>query len=199
MKSNREKMLAGALYQPWDPELVAARAAARVLMHAFNASAENSAERHELLGRILGSAQGEPYIESTFRFDYGFNIHVGRSFYANFDLLILDAAPVRIGDDCLIGPGVHIYTSTHPLDMGERVSTLESARPVSIGNGVWIGGRAVINPGVSIGDGAIIASGAVVTRDVPTFTLVGGNPARLIRQLEARSTAEPRNGPAPCP
>lgn len=183
MKSNREKMLAGEPYEAWDPDLVEARLRAQRLMTAFNATRQGTPKRARLLQQILGSAADEPHIESTFRFDYGFNIHVGRAFYANFDLLVLDAAPVRIGDHCLIGPGVHIYTSTHPLDMPERIRNIESAKAISIGNGVWIGGRAVINPGVTIGDGAIIASGSVVTKDVPDFTLVGGNPAKPIRQV----------------
>ncbi|MGI4813238.1 MAG: sugar O-acetyltransferase [Janthinobacterium lividum] len=183
MSSNREKMLRGESYEAWDTELVDARLRARRLMREFNDTAEDSPARQTLLSQILGSIADTAYIESDFRFDYGFNIHVGRGFYANFDFLVLDAAPVRIGDYCLIGPGVHIYTSTHPLDQAARASNIESAQPVSIGHNVWIGGRAVINPGVTIGDGAVIASGAVVTKDVPAATLVGGNPARAIRAV----------------
>ena len=183
MNSNHEKMIAGEPYEAWDPELVKARRESQRLQAAFNATPTGSAERLALLRQLFGSAGDAPHVESTFRCDYGFNIHVGRNFYANFDCVVLDAAPVRIGDDCLLAPGVHLYTSTHPFDRAVRASGVESALAITIGHGVWIGGRAVVNPGVTIGDGAIVASGSVVVRDVPPMTLVGGNPAREIRRL----------------
>lgn len=122
----------------------------------------------------------EPYI----RFDYGFNTYVGENFYANFDCTILDVCEVRIGDNCMLGPRVHIYTPTHPLDPVERNSGQEFGNPVTIGNNVWVGGGAIINSGVTNGDDVVIASGAIVTRDVPDRVVVGGNPARMIKRLD---------------
>lgn len=122
----------------------------------------------------------EPYI----RFDYGFNTYVGENFYANFDCTILDVCEVRIGDNCMLGPRVHIYTAAHPLDPVERNSGQEFGKPVTIGNNVWVGGGAIINSGVTNGDDVVIASGAIVTRDVPDRVVVGGNPARIIKRLD---------------
>lgn len=123
-------------------------------------------------------------MEPNLHVDYGYNIHVGNHFYANFNCTILDVCEVRIGDYCLMGPDVHIYTATHPLHPRERNTGAEYGKPVTIGNNVWIGGRAVINPGVTIGDNVVIASGSVVTKDVPDHMIVGGNPARIIREIE---------------
>lgn len=123
----------------------------------------------------------EAYIEPTFRCDYGYNIFLGNNFFANFDCVMLDVCPIRIGDNCMLAPGVHIYTATHPIDPVARNSGAELGKPVTIGNNVWIGGRAVINPGVTIGDNVVVASGAVVTKGVPDNVVVGGNPARIIK------------------
>ncbi len=183
MKSEYEKMLSGEPYLAWEAQLVELRLEGRRKMHAFNSTAEGSPERKQKLTDILGSIGTESYVESPFRFDYGKHIHIGNNFYSNFDLTILDCAEVRFGDRCMVGPGVHIYAATHPLDAETRATGLEMAYSVHIGNDVWIGGRAVINPGITIGDGAVIASGAVVTKDVPPYTLVGGCPARVIKEL----------------
>jgi len=109
---------------------------------------------------------------------------VGENFYANFDCVILDVCRVEIGRNCLVGPGVHVYTATHPLDPDERVDGLEYGKPVTVGDNVWIGGRAVLNPGVTVGDNAVVASGAVVAEDVPDDVVVQGNPATVVRELE---------------
>jgi len=109
--------------------------------------------------------------------------HVGKDFYANFDCVFLDVCPIHIGDNCMLAPGVHIYTATHPVDAIERNSGLEFGAPVTIGHNVWIGGRAVINPGVTIGDNVVIGSGTVVIRDVPSDVVIAGNPARIIKKL----------------
>ncbi len=132
---------------------------------------------------MFGSTGESIYLEPNLRCDYGYNIHVGENFYANFDCVFLDVCEIRIGDNCFIAPGVHIYTATHPLDPNERSSGVEYGKPVKIGNNVWIGGRAVINPGVTIGDNVVIASGAVVTKDVPDNVVVGGNPAKIIKPI----------------
>jgi len=185
MKNEKEKMLKGELYNAADPELVSERMNARRLTKLFNESIEtDDNKRTELLKELFGSTGESIYIEPTFRCDYGYNIHVGENFYANFDCVFLDICEIQIGDNCFIAPGVHIYTATHPLDAKERISGAEYGIPVHIGDNVWIGGRAIINPGVKIGNNVVIASGAVVTKDVPDNVVVGGNPAKIIKCIE---------------
>ncbi|ARI75678.1 acetyltransferase [Halobacillus mangrovi] len=185
MKTEKEKMIDGELYFPGDKELAKDRARARTLVRSFNDTSEVEEEKREsLLKELLGSTGEQIYAESTFRCDYGYNIHVGENFYANFDCTILDGGKVTIGKNCMIAPGVHIYTNTHPINAEERISEIEFTKPVTIGDNVWIGGRAVINPGVTIGDNTVIASGAVVVKDVPDNVVVGGKPAKIIKQLD---------------
>ncbi len=179
--SEKEKMLAGDLYHPGGDELVAERERARELTRQYNDAAP--AERDELLAELFGSGGSDATVEPEFRCDYGYNIHVGEGFYANFDCTILDAAPVDIGANTQFGPGVHVYTATHPLEPEKRREGLEYAEPVTIGENVWVGGGAVINPGISIGDDSVVASGAVVVDDVPEGVVVGGNPARVFKEL----------------
>lgn len=150
-KTEKEKMLSGELYQAADPELVKDRLNARRLTRLFNQSLETENEqRIELLRELFGSTGNNYYIEPSFRCDYGYNIHVGENFYANFDCVFLDVCEIRIGDNCFLAPGVHIYTATHPLEAQARISGAEFGKSVTIGHNVWIGGRAAINPGVKI-------------------------------------------------
>ena len=184
MKTEKEKMIAGKLYNPEDALLVKERLEARRLTRLYNQSTEiESQEREELIQQLVGTHGDNFTIEPTLRCDYGYNIHFGENFYVNFDCVFLDVCEIRIGDNCMIAPGVHIYTATHSLQAEERNAGVEYGKPVTIGNNVWIGGRAVINPGVTIGDDAVIASGAVVTKDVPDRAVVGGNPARMIKYI----------------
>lgn len=183
MSEEKRKMIAGELYRPQDPELKADRLRARQRLHAFNHSEpEETALRKQLLAELLGEGE-DAWFEPPFRCDYGYNIVVGEAFYANFDCVILDVCPVHIGDNCMLAPGVHIYTATHPLDPVERNSGLEFGKPVTIGDNVWIGGRAIINPGVTIGNNVVIGSGSVVTHDIPDNSVAVGNPARVIKTL----------------
>ncbi|MGW6298802.1 maltose acetyltransferase domain-containing protein [Peribacillus butanolivorans] len=185
MKTEKEKMVNGELYIAADPELVKDRENARRLTRLYNQTTEtDECKRIELLMELFGFSGKKIYIEPTFRCDYGYNITVGENFYANFDCVILDTCEVRIGRDCMLAPGVHIYTATHPLDPFERSSGVEYGKPVTIGDNVWIGGRAIINPGITIGNNAVVASGAVVTKDVPDCAVVGGNPAKIIKYIE---------------
>ncbi|MCY1004188.1 sugar O-acetyltransferase [Nannocystis pusilla] len=187
MLSEREKMLAGELYLAADPELVGLRRAARRLTRRFNETTEDEVEtRLEILRTLLGRCGSRLEIEPPFRCDYGANIEVGDGFYMNFDGVILDCAPVTIGENVLCGPGVHIYAATHPLDPEIRITGLETAKPVRIGDRVWLGGGVIVCPGVTIGDDTTIAAGSVVTRDVPAGVLAGGNPCRVIRPLAPR-------------
>lgn len=185
MKSEKEKMLNGELYNPTDPELLKEKLTSRRLTRLYNQTLETEEDkRTELLKELFGSIGKSLSIEPTLRCDYGYNIHVGENFYANFDCVFLDVCEIRIGDNCFIAPGVHIYTATHPLNAEERVSGVEYGKPVKIGDNVWIGGNSVINPGVTIGNNVVIASGSVVTKDVPANVVVGGNPAKIIKQID---------------
>ncbi|MBP2079142.1 sugar O-acetyltransferase [Oceanobacillus polygoni] len=185
MKTEKEKMISGEMYNPADPELVQDRTEARRKVRIYNQTLETEGEkRTNILKELLGSTGENIYIEPTIRFDYGYNTHVGDNFYANFDCTFLDICEVRFGDNCMLGPRVQIYTATHPLHPIERNSGIESGKPITIGNNVWIGGSAIINPGVTVGDNVVIGSGAVVTKDIPDNVVVGGNPARIIKQIE---------------
>ncbi|MCS0670243.1 sugar O-acetyltransferase [Cytobacillus firmus] len=185
MKTEKEKMLDGEMYDPADPVLLKEREEARQKIRIYNQTLETEGEkRTKLLKDLLGSTGKNVYMEPNIRFDYGYNTHVGENFFANFDCTILDVCEVRFGDNCMLAPGVQIYTATHPLHPAERNSGKEFAKPIMFGNNVWIGGSALINPGVTIGDNVVIASGAVVTKDVPDNVVVGGNPAKIIKQIE---------------
>lgn len=177
--TEREKMLAGELYFASDDELVASRARAQRLCKLYNESLERP-----VLSELLGECPADITVEASFKCDYGDNIYLGRNFYANFDLTILDVCEVRIGSGCLIGPKVGIYTATHPLDRTLRRSGAELGAPITIGDDCWIGGHAVINPGVTLGDNVIVAAGAVVTKSFGSHVVLGGVPAQVIKELD---------------
>ncbi len=184
MSSEREKMLAGDLYNASDLELVEARLVARERCHAINsASPRDEDHRLGLLRELFASGGESVWLEPPFRCDYGTNIFLGKKVYFNFDCVILDVCEVRIGDYVFVAPGVHIYTASHPLEAIQR-RTQEFGKPVTIGNDVWIGGKAIICPGVTVGDRSVIGAGSVVTKDVPPAVVVAGNPARVIREIE---------------
>lgn len=184
-RSEKEKMLTGDLYLAFGEELFSERQRAKGLCRRFNATSEDEmTERDGVLRELLGSCGSNAFVEPVFRCDYGYNIHVGDNFYANYDLIILDVCEVRIGHNCFIAPRVSIFTAGHPLDAPTRISGLEIGKPVTIGDNAWIGGHAVINPGVTMGNNVVIAAGAVVTKDVPDDVVVAGVPARVIRHLK---------------
>ncbi|WP_377890066.1 maltose acetyltransferase domain-containing protein [Alkalihalobacillus sp. R86527] len=187
MRTEKQKMLDGEMYDPGDEELLNDRLRARRLTRLYNQTSETETEeRSQLLRSLFGSTKENVGIEPTFKCDYGYNIHVGENFFMNFDCVILDSCEVRFGDNCMVAPGVHIYCATHPLDPVERNSGKEFGKPIIIGDNVWIGGGAIINPGVTIGDHVVIASGAVVTKDIQDNEVVGGNPAKKIREVPIR-------------
>ena len=185
MTTETERMLTGEPYDPMAPELVADRKRASDLARRYSATSEAERTRRETLLRELFGGVGDAFtVEPPFRCDYGYNVVVGDDFFANYGCVLLDSNAIEFGDRCLLGPGVHVYTPTHPIDPAERATGRERARAVTVGDDVWIGGRAVINPGVTVGDGSVVASGAVVTDDVPERVVVGGNPAQVIRAIE---------------
>jgi maltose O-acetyltransferase len=183
MRTERDKMLAGELYDPMDPELVTARVRARDLCQALNATRDSEEEgRRRILTELFGSGGGQVWMQPPFYCDYGSNIHLGQRVFFNFNCVILDVCAVRVGDFTLFGPAVQIYTATHPLE-AELRRTREFAKPVTIGADVWVGGAAVICPGVTIGSRSVIGAGSVVTRDIPDDVFAAGNPCRVIRSL----------------
>jgi maltose O-acetyltransferase len=190
MPSEKEKMLAGELYDGSDPQLVAERLRARELCQALALLAPKApdAERAELLAQLFGTPT-DAYVTPPFFCDYGRHIELGRRVYFNFNCVILDVARVSIGDNVLFGPAVQVYTASHPLNAAERRSGLEFGRPVVIGNDVWLGGGAVVCPGVTIGERTVIGAGSVVVRDVPAGVFAAGNPCRVIREIDATETS----------
>ncbi|MAD15589.1 MAG: maltose acetyltransferase [Alteromonadaceae bacterium] len=182
--TEKEKMLTGELYFPSNKVLQQDRAKAKAACQQFNLASE--AERKPAMKTLQSIFADSPnsWIEPTFHCDYGYNIRMGRNFYANHNVVILDAAAVTFGDDVMLAPGVLISTASHPLDAKRRNKGLETARPITIGNSVWIGMGAKILDGVTIGDNAVIAAGAVVNKDVAENTVVAGVPAVAIRQID---------------
>jgi len=179
-RSERDKMLAGELYDAGDAELQAEMAATKQWLVRYNAAlALPVAERHSLLRERLGAVGAGAVIRPPFHCDYGFNIRVGAGVFLNFNCVILDVVAVTIGERTQIGPGVQILAADHPRDPAVRAQGLEFGRPIQIGCNVWIGGGALILPGVTIGDDAVIGAGSVVTRDVPAGATAFGNPARV--------------------
>lgn len=183
--TEQEKMLAGEMYNPMDPELREAHHQARALCRQYNdTQSYEKLERKRLLKLLLGNGGAHAHIEPPFQCDYGRQIHLGKGVFFNFNCVVLDVAPVTIGARTLIGPAVQIYTPLHPMTAQARSSLLEYARPVTIGEDVWIGGGAIICPGVTIGDRSVIGAGSVVTRDIPADSFAAGNPCRVIRRID---------------
>lgn len=179
--TEKQKMLAGAHYRASDPELQADQAANRAWMDRYNARPGPApGEAWALLHGHLGAVGEGTLVRPPFHCDYGFNLHLGRGVFLNFNCVVLDVAPVHIGDGTQIGPGVQILAADHPRDPALRAQGLEFGRPVRIGRNVWIGAGALILPGVTVGDDALVGAGSVVTRDVPPGATVVGNPARVV-------------------
>ena len=177
-------MLAGRLYNAQDSELTAGRLRARKLLFRYNQSSpEEESLRREVARELFDRMGDNCYLEPPLRCDYGTNIRLGDRVYANFNLVVLDCATVTIGNDVLIGPNVGIYTATHPVDPGLRRDGLEFALPVTIEDGVWIGGHTAIGPGVRIGRNSVIGAGSVVTKDIPANVVAVGNPCRVMRPV----------------
>lgn len=180
MKTEKEKMISGEMYDATDGELFKQRTACRLILNELNASlAHEDSKRKELIDRLLQRESEDVCIQPPFYCDYGFNINFGKNVFLNFNCVILDCAKVNIGDNTFIGPNVQIYTPLHPMDSKERKTWLEYAKEVSIGNDCWIGGSVIILPGVKIGDNCVIGAGSVVTKDIPSNSVAFGNPAKV--------------------
>lgn len=179
--TEKQKMISGALYRPGDAELVADRARNQRLMAQYNATTvSDGALRGPLLGKWFGAVGHDCALRAPIFTDYGYNIFLGDEVFFNYGCVLLDVCAIRIGDKTQIGPYVQILTADHPRDAASRDAGLEFGRPITIGRNVWIGGGALILPGVQVGDDAIIGAGAVVTRDVRAGATVVGNPAREV-------------------
>jgi maltose O-acetyltransferase len=182
--SEWEKMISGELYDALDPELSALRRRARDLTQALNESRDEEEEvRARVLRELIPNAGEGLWIQPPFYCDYGRNMTVGNRVFFNFNCVVLDVAPVAIGDYTLFGPAVQIYTATHPLSAAVRRSGLELGKPISIGSDVWVGGGAIILPDVTIGSRSVIGAGSVVAKSLPEGVFAAGNPCRVIREL----------------
>ena len=178
-------MLSGALYQANDPDLVASRRACQRILDVLNATrADDDDRRHELLRELLGSLGEGSSIMPRFQCDYGTYISIGAKSFLNYDAILLDCAPITIGDDVSIGPRAQLLTALHPIDDHvARREGWELASPIVIGNNVWMGAAVIVCPGVTIGDNSVIGAGSVVTKDLPAHVLAAGNPCRVIRGI----------------
>lgn len=177
-------MLAGELYDPLDKQLSEERLQARLLLKALNDTREDQTEEHSrILKTLIPNAGDGLWLQPPFYCDYGSNMVIGEKVFFNFNCVVLDVMKVTIGSRSLFGPNVQIYTATHPIDHKQRASGLEYAKSITIGEDVWVGGSAIICPGVTIGDRAVIGAGSVVTRDVPADVFAAGNPCRVISHL----------------
>ena len=185
MKTEKQKMLAGEAFKAADAELMEDKKNARVLAETYNRSSENDPDlRKALLNRLFGKCGEKIRIKPPFHCDYGYQIFAGENFFANFDCVFLDAAPIEIGDNCMIGPKTCIYAVSHPIDPEERKKGINLPEKVSIGNNVWIGGGVTILPGVSLGNNVIVGAGSVVTKSFPENVVIAGNPAKIIKRIK---------------
>lgn len=183
-RTNLERMQAGDLYIADDPEIARRQQEAVCLAARYQAGyAEDADAARTILAELLGALGEEAHVRPPLYVDYGNNITIGARTFVNYNLTALDVAAITIGEDCQIGPNVQLLTPTHPLEPQPRRDKLEAARPITIGDNVWLGGGAIVLPGVTIGDNSVIGAGAVVTRDIPANVVAVGNPARVVRSL----------------
>ncbi|WP_370012504.1 sugar O-acetyltransferase [Nocardia cyriacigeorgica] len=185
MGEQKQRMLSGQLYRDNDPELVAERRRAQALCDEFNRTGPDETDRRDdVLRRLLGKLGEGSWIMPRFQCDYGYLIEIGANSFLNYDAILLDCAPITIGDDVSIGPRCQLLTALHPMEDHElRRQRWESAAPIAIGNNVWFGGGVIVCPGVTVGDDTVVGAGSVVTRDLPGRVFAAGNPARVIREL----------------
>ena len=183
--TEKEKVRNGLIYNPnYDEELIAERNNAKDICYEYNQIKPSETERRkEVLKKLIGKTGREFLVEQPFFCDYGYNIEIGENFYSNHNLVILDAAKVKIGRNVFIGPNCGIYTAGHPIVVNERNQGLEYAKPIEVGDNVWIGGNVAILPGVKIGSNSVIGAGSVVNKDIPENSIAVGNPCKVIKQI----------------
>jgi maltose O-acetyltransferase len=183
--SEFEKMISGQMYNASDPELTAMRARVRDLLTELNSTAQDTktSGRLDLCSKIFGTVAGQLWLQPPFYCDYGRNILIGNNVFINFNCIFLDVAPITIGEAVKIGPNVQLYTATHPLNWQQRREGQEYGKPITIGNDVWIGGGAIICPGVTVGEKSVIGAGTVVTKNVPAGVVIAGNPGKVLKQV----------------
>lgn len=179
-----DRMLSGELYVADNPKQKEMNTRKRRLVHAINTSDYDAFdERAKLFGELFGAFGEGGFVEPPFNCDYGCNTYIGKNFYANFDCIFLDVAPITIGDNVFFGPRIGLYTPYHPIDADVRASQLEGAKPITIGSNVWFGGNVTVVGGVTIGDDVVIGAGSVVVKDIPSHSVAVGNPCRVVREI----------------
>ncbi|MDP2710850.1 MAG: sugar O-acetyltransferase [Solirubrobacteraceae bacterium] len=192
MSEMKDRMLRGELYIADDPVLAADTARAQALLERYNATRhDEQAERDRLLRELLGSVGDGVVVRPALRCDYGTQVTIGAGSFVNYDCVLLDVAAITIGAACQIAPRVQLLTATHPVDPGPRRAGWESGAPIAIGDNVWLGGGAIVCPGVTIGEDSVVGAGAVVTRDLPAGVVAVGNPARVLREIGERDRVDP--------
>ncbi len=192
-RTNRERMLAGDLYIADDPESGRlAQRAVRLADAYHRAAVEDEAAARPLLEEMIGELGQDAFVKPPLFVDYGEHISIGARTFVNYNLAALDVAPITIGEDCLLGPNVQLLTPTHPIDPRPRRDKLEAARPITIGDNVWLGGGVIVCPGVTIGDNSVVGAGSVVTRDIPANVVAVGNPARVLREIGEQDAVRAR-------
>ena len=183
MMTEKEKMVAGEMYNASDFELSRARNLAQEKLKKFH-QAKDPKESNAIIKELFGSTGTNFHLNPGLIVDYGFNVHIGEDFYANFNCTLLDICPITIGKNCMLAPNVQLYTATHPLDPVKRNTSIEFGKPITLGDNVWVGGGAIIIPGVTLGNNVVVGAGAVVTKSFPDNVVIGGNPAKVIKVLD---------------
>lgn len=183
MTTERQKMTAGEPYNQFDEELIERRVAMREQLESLNRITDNK-QRNDGYKALIADTGDDFFVEADFKFDYGFNIHIGDHFYGNYDMTFLDTCPITIGSHCYFGPNVGLYTPVHPLDYQQRDADVEMGAPITIGDSCWFGGRVTVLPGVTLGNHVVVGAGSVVTKSFGDDVVIAGNPARVIKHLD---------------
>lgn len=184
--TNKERMLSNKLYKVDDQLRNDARKCRKLVKEYNNLDFDDYQNKEQVLSKLLAKKGKNTYFEAPIFFDYGCHTYIGDNFYANTGCCILDCADVNIGNNVMFGPNVNLFAAYHPIDPTVRISLLELAKQINIGNNVWIGGNTVINPGVTIGDNTVIGSGSVVTKDIPANVVAFGNPCKVYRKINEK-------------